>query len=536
MLLNMEERIYEEPIENRIEKMQKTELILIIDFGGQYCHLIARRIRELKVYSEILPYSAKTTEIERFREKYDLKGIILSGGPCSVYEKDSPSVGKEFIGYIEKNDLPLLGICYGHQLIAHLTGGKVVPGGRKEYGITEMTLDKKAGIFKGLSDKEKVWMSHADNVTDLPKGFETLAHSGNAPIAAYRKGNIYGIQFHPEVVHTVHGQAMLKNFVYEVCKCKGNWEMGDFIKESIEKIRGEAGDRKALIALSGGVDSSTAAVLVSKAVGKNLIAVFIDTGLMRKNEPESIKETFTKNFDLNFKLVDARERFFKALKGVTDPERKRKIIGEEFIRVFEEEAKKAGADFLVQGTIYPDRIESGIQSAATIKSHHNVGGLPEKYGLKIIEPLADLYKDEVRVIAKKLGLPDEIAYRHPFPGPGLAIRIVGEVTPETTRIVREADYIVKEEIKKSGLAKDLWQYFAVLLPVKSVGVQGDSRTYCNTVALRIVQSIDGMTANSAQIPYDVLEKISTRITNEIPEVNRVVYDLTHKPPGTIEWE
>ena len=516
--------------------MPKTECILIIDFGGQYCHLIARRIRELKVYSEILPYYSKTTDLDRLGEKYDLKGVIYSGGPCSVYEKDSPSIGKEYMNWMEKNDMPVLGICYGHQLIAHLSGGKVVPGGRKEYGITEIAVDKKAGIFKGLSDREQVWMSHGDNVVELPKGFEVLANSPNTQIAAYRNGKVYGIQFHPEVVHTISGQKMLKNFVYEVCKCKGNWEMGDFIKESVEKIKKDTGNKKALIALSGGVDSSTAAILVSKALGKNLTAVFIDTGLMRKNEPESIKEIFTRDFDLNFKLVDASERFFKSLKGVTDPERKRKIIGEEFIRVFEEEAKKTGAEFLVQGTIYPDRIESGLQNAATIKSHHNVGGLPEKYGLKIIEPLADLYKDEVRVIAKKLGLPDEIALRHPFPGPGLAIRIVGEVSPESTRIVREADYIVKDEINKSGLAKDLWQYFAVLLPVKSVGVQGDSRTYRATIALRIVQSVDGMTANFAQIPWEVLEKISTRITNEVPEVNRVVYDLTHKPPGTIEWE
>ncbi len=516
--------------------MAKTELIIIIDFGGQYCHLIARRIRENKVFSEILPYFAKTSEIDGFREKYDLKGIVFSGGPCSVYEKNSPAVSREFLEYVEKNNIPLLGICYGHQLIAHLMGGKVVPGGRKEYGITEISVDKKVGIFKGLSSKERVWMSHGDNVTDLSKGFEELAHSDNAPIAAYRKGDIYGIQFHPEVVHTVHGKEILKNFVYEVCKAKGNWEMGDFVKESVEKIKKKVGSGRALIALSGGVDSSTAAVLVSKAVGMNLTAVYVDTGLMRKNESESIEKTFTKGFDLNFKLVDAKERFFTALKGVTDPEKKRKTIGELFIRVFEEEAKKIKSDYLVQGTIYPDRIESGIQSAATIKSHHNVGGLPEKLGLSIIEPLADLYKDEVRIIAKKIGLPDEIANRHPFPGPGLAIRIIGEVNPESTRIVREADYIVREEIEKTGLDKDLWQYFAVLLPVKSVGVQGDARTYCNTIALRIVQSKDGMTANFAEMPWNLLEKISTRITNEIPEVNRVVYDLTHKPPGTIEWE
>jgi len=399
--------------------MAKTELILIVDFGGQYCHLIARRIRENRVFSEILPYSTTTGEIEKFREKYDLKGIIFSGGPCSVYEKSSPSVSREFLGYIEKNNIPLLGICYGHQLIAHLLGGKVAPGGRREYGMTELTIDRKAGIFKGLSTQEKVWMSHGDNVTELPEGFEVLAHSGNTPIAAYRKGNIYGIQFHPEVAHSVHGKEMLHNYIYEVCKAKGNWEMGDFIEESVEKIKRQIGREKAIIALSGGVDSSVAAVLVSKAIGKNLTAVYVDTGLMRKNESESIQKTFTEGFDLNFRLIDAKDRFFSALKGVTDPEKKRKIIGELFIRIFEEEAGKIKSGFLVQGTIYPDRIESGIHSAATIKSHHNVGGLPEKYNLKIIEPLADLYKDEVRAIGKNYGLPDGITNRQPFPGPGL---------------------------------------------------------------------------------------------------------------------
>ncbi|MBN2251545.1 MAG: glutamine-hydrolyzing GMP synthase [Candidatus Altiarchaeota archaeon] len=516
--------------------MAKTELILIVDFGGQYCHLIARRIRELSVYSEIVSHAAGTKELERFDRDYDLKGVIFSGGPASVYDKGSPKVSREFMDWIVEKNLPLLGLCYGHQLIVKMLGGKVVPGGRKEYGIAEMVVDKKEGIFEGLSDREKVWMSHGDNVTDLPEDFEVLAHTDNAPIAAYRKGNVYGIQFHPEVVHTVHGKEILENYVREVCGCKGNWVMGDFIAESVEKIKREIGDRKALIALSGGVDSSAAAVLTSKAVGRNLTAVFIDTGLMRKNEPQQIADIFTKGFDLDFRSVDASDRFFKELAGITDPEKKRKAIGETFIRVFEEEAKKTGAEYLVQGTIYPDRIESGTEHAATIKTHHNVGGLPSHLKLKIIEPLADLYKDEVRVIAKKLGLPDEIAYRHPFPGPGLAIRIIGEATRESAGIVREADYIVKDEIKRSGLAKDLWQYFAVLLPVKSVGVQGDARTYMNTIALRIVQSVDGMTANAAKMPYEVLEKISTRITNEIPEVNRVVYDLTHKPPGTIEWE
>lgn len=518
--------------------MTKTEFIAIIDFGGQYCHLIARRIRELKVYSEILPYSTKIKDMGKYAEKYHLKGVILSGGPCSVYDKESPKIDKALFNWIKENNIPLLGICYGHQLIAYCEGAKVSSRGKKEYGIAKIRIDKKIGIFRGLKDTEQVWMSHGDNVTNLPKEYETLAHTDDAPVAAYwnTKKNIFGVQFHPEVVHTTHGMKMFENFVYEVCRCKGNYLVGDFIRESIEKIRKQVGDRKALIALSGGVDSSAAAVLMSKAIGKNLTAIFIDTGFMRKDEPEYITKVFTTKFDMNFKCVDASKKFIDALKGVTEPEKKRKIIGEMFIRVFEEEAKRIGSDFLVQGTIYPDRIESGMQSAATIKSHHNVGGLPEKLGLKIIEPLADLYKDEVRVIAERLGLPHEIAFRHPFPGPGLAIRIIGEANEESARIIREANFIVEDEIHKAGLEKDLWQFFAVLLPVKSVGVQGDSRTYRNTIALRIVQSIDGMTANFAQIPYPVLEKISTKITNQIPEVNRVVYDLTHKPPGTIEWE
>jgi GMP synthase (glutamine-hydrolysing) len=515
-----------------------TECILILDFGGQYCHLIARRIRELSVYSEILPYSAKVADVRQYAKKYELKGIILSGGPCSVYEEGSPKMDKGLFAWIKEKKMPLLGICYGHQLIAAYDGGKVASGGRKEYGITTIKIGKKTGILKGLKDEERVWMSHGDNVTALPADYEALAGSMNAPYVAFGNAEekIFGIQFHPEVVHTKSGMKILKNFAYGVCGCRGDWKMGDFIHESVEKIRKEVGGGRALIALSGGVDSSTAAVLISKAIGRNLTAVFIDTGLMRKNEPQTVEHTFTTGFDLNFRRIDASKRFFGALKGVTDPEQKRKIIGETFIRVFEDAAREAGADYLVQGTIYPDRIESGIKDAATIKSHHNVGGLPAELGLKLIEPLADLYKDEVRVIAKKLGLPEEIVNRHPFPGPGLAIRIIGEASFESARIVREADFIVQEEIISAGLEKDLWQYFAVLLPIKTVGVQGDARTYRNTIALRIVQSVDGMTANFAQIPYNVLEKISTRITNEIPEVNRVVYDLTHKPPGTIEWE
>ncbi len=511
-----------------------TDCILVLDFGGQYCHLIARRIRELNVYSEIVSPDITPEEIAKYNRRYDVKGLIISGGPQSVYEENAPRFDKNLLDL----DLGILGLCYGHQLIAHYVGGRVEPGERKEYGITKAIIDKPVGILKDLNKEGRVWMSHSDTVLEMPDNYEVLAHTDNSPVAAFKhkKKRIYGLQWHPEVVHTVNGEKMFRNFVYDVCKCKGNWIMEDFIEESIKKIKERMGNKKAIIALSGGVDSSMAAILAHRAMGKNLTAVFVDTGLMRKNEPESIKRIFTEDFDLNFRFIDAKERFFKALKGTEDPEEKRRIIGELFIRIFEEVARDIGAEFLIQGTIYPDRIESGTQHAFTIKSHHNVGGLPDVLGLEIVEPLEDLYKDEVRVVAKKLGLPDEIAYRHPFPGPGLAIRIIGEVTPESTGIVREADAIVKEEIKKAGLEKELWQFFAILLPIKTVGVQGDIRTYRNTVALRIVQSVDGMTANFAEIPYDVLERISTRITNEIPEVNRIVYDITHKPPGTVEWE
>ncbi len=511
------------------------ECVLVMDFGGQYCHLIARRIRELGVYSEIIPPAA---DLGDYGDRYEIKGFILSGGPQSVYEKDSQRLREEFMKHIRDENIPVLGICYGHQVIAFYEGGEIESGGMKEYGVTDMVVDKSVSILKGLSRKEKVWMSHSDTVTGMPPGYEILAHTRNSPVVAFRhrKKQIYGVQFHPEVVHTEKGVQVFRNYLFNICKCKGNWEMGDFIEESIEKINTAIGEKKAVIALSGGVDSSTAAVLAHRAIGKQLTSVFIDTGLMRKNEPESIQKTFTEDFHLNFRFVDAKERFFKVLEGVSDPEEKRKIIGETFIKVFEDVAREVGADYLIQGTIYPDRIESGLKDAATIKTHHNVGGLPEVLGIEIVEPLQDLYKDEVREVARKLGLPEEISERHPFPGPGLAIRVIGEVTRESVAIVKEADAIVKEEIKSAGLEKGLWQFFAVLLSIKTVGVQGDVRTYRNTVALRIVESVDGMTANFAEIPYVVLERISTRITNEIPEVNRVVYDLTHKPPGTIEWE
>ncbi len=510
------------------------ECILILDFGGQYCHLIARRIRELGVYSEIVSPRITPEDIKEYMRTYDVKGIIISGGPQSVYDKNAPRFDPEILEF----DIGILGLCYGHQLLAQHYGGTVEPAQKKEYGVTEVIVDKTKGILKYLESIEQVWMSHSDNISSMPEDFEVLAHTKNTPVAAFghKEKKIYGAQWHPEVVHTKNGMRIFKNFALEICDCTGNWEMGDFIEESIENIKTKVAGKKAVIALSGGIDSSTAAILAHRAIDKNLIATYVDTGLMRKNESEMIAEIFKKEFNLNFKVIDAKKRFFNALLGVTDPEEKRKKIGETFIRVFEDEAKGFDADFLIQGTIYPDRIESGTEHAQTIKSHHNVGGLPEALGLELIEPLRDLYKDEVRNVAKKLGLPEEIVKRHPFPGPGLAIRIIGEVNPESTEIVREADAIVKEEIKKSGLEQELWQFFAVLLPVKSVGVQGDARTYSNTIALRIVQSVDGMTANFARVPYEILEKISTRITNEIPQVNRVVYDLTHKPPGTIEWE
>jgi len=510
------------------------DCILVLDFGGQYCHLIARKVREFKVYSEIVPPDLTSEDVDEYKKRYNVKGIIISGGPKSVYGKDILKFNRDLLNL----GLGILGLCYGHQLIAHTVGGNVKPGKKKEYGVTNAIIDKPKGILKDLSGEEKVWMSHSDTVVEIPAEYEILAHTENTPVAAFghKKKEIYGVQWHPEVIHTENGKKIFENFLFDICNCEPNWEMKDFIQETVRELKQGVGDKKAIIALSGGVDSSTAAVLTSKAIGKNLYAIYVDTGLMRKNETKSIKKIFTKKFDLNLIIVDACKEFFKALKRVEDPEEKRKIIGEKFIRVFEKKAEKIKADFLVQGTIYPDRIESGTKTADKIKSHHNVGGLPHDLKLDLVEPLQDLYKDEVREVAKKLGLPDEIVYRHPFPGPGLAIRIIGEVTSEAVDIVRKADYIVTEEIKRANLEKDLWQAFAVLLPVKSVGVQGDVRTYKNAIALRIVQSQDGMTANFARIPYDVLERISTRITNEISQVNRVVYDLTHKPPGTIEWE
>jgi GMP synthase (glutamine-hydrolysing) len=513
----------------------KYDTILVLDFGGQYCHLIGRRIRELGVYSEIVAHDIKSEEIKFLNEKFNVKGLIFSGGPASVYEQNAPKPNPQILDL----EVPILGLCYGHQLIAQMVGGKVTKAKQKEYGIAYVKIDNPLGVLKGLNRKEKVWMSHGDTVFSIPSDFEVLAHTENCPVAAFKHKEkpIYGLQWHPEVIHTKNGMQMLRNFVFEVCKCKANWKIEDIIEKMIEEVKKEVGGEKAIIALSGGIDSSVATAIAAKALNSNLTAVFVDHGFMRENEPEFVKKTFQK-FKLNLIIADAQKRFLEKLKGVTDPEKKRKIIGEEFIRVFEEVAEKTGANYLIQGTIYPDRIESGFRKFSDkIKTHHNVAGLPTKMKFKkIVEPLRDLYKDEVRRVAKILKLPKEIVFRQPFPGPGLAVRVIGELTEEKVRIVKKADKIVREEIEKSGLEENLWQYFAVLTDVKATGVKGDTRAYGYVVAVRVVESREAMTASFARIPYEVLEKISTRITNEIAEVSRVVYDITHKPPATIEWE
>ena len=511
------------------------DAVLVVDFGGQYCHLIARRIRELNVYSEIVPSDISREEIEEINRRLQIKGMILSGGPYSVYEPEAPKIDLQILNL----GIPILGLCYGHQLIAHLLGGKVMHGAKQEFGIAYISIDKPDEILKGLKSIEKVWMSHGDTVQSLPEGFEVLAHTENCPVAAFRHKErmLYGLQWHPEVAHTENGMAVLRNFVFGICGCKAEWNPSTLIDGKVEEIKREVGDGKAIIALSGGIDSSVSALIAAKALGDRLNAVFVDHGFMREGEPEFVKETFEK-MDVKIIVIDAREQFFKKMKGIVDPEEKRKIIGREFIRVFEEEAKRIGAEYLIQGTIYPDRIESGFRKhSEKIKSHHNVAGLPTKIRFKkIIEPLKDLYKDEVRIIAKKLGLPDEIVHRQPFPGPGLAVRVIGEVTPEKVGLLRKADKIVSEEIEKSGLNGKLWQYFAVLTDTKSTAVKGDARAYGFVLAVRAVESREAMTASFARLPYDVLERISTRITNEIPQITRVVYDITHKPPATIEWE
>jgi GMP synthase (glutamine-hydrolysing) len=513
----------------------KYDTILVLDFGGQYCHLIGRRIREQSVYSEIVPHDITPNEIKTLNEKFNIKGLILSGGPASVYESNAPKFDPRII----ETNLPILGLCYGHQLIAQITKGKIEPAKCKEYGIAYVTIDNPAGVLKGLSEKEKVWMSHGDTVFSMPPEFEVLAHTENCPVAAFRhkRKPIYGLQWHPEVIHTENGMRMLHNFIFEVCRCKANWQMEDLIEKMVKEIKSEVDEGKAIIGLSGGIDSSVATALAAQALNDRLTAVFVDHGFMREGEPETVRSAFQK-FKINLVMANAQKRFMKKLEGVIDPEQKRKIIGEEFIRVFEEIAENAGAEYLIQGTIYPDRIESGFRKHSDkIKTHHNVAGLPAKIKFKrILEPLRDLYKDEVRKVAKMLGLPNEIVSRQPFPGPGLAVRIIGELTEQKVNVAKKADRIVREEIEKSGLTENLWQYFAVLTDTKATGVRGDARAYGYVVAVRVVESREAMTASFAKVPYPILEKISTRITNEIPEVTRVVYDITHKPPATIEWE
>lgn len=511
--------------------MKNNELILILDFGGQYNQLIARRVRECNVYSEVVPFDIS---IEKIKEK-NPKGIIFTGGPASVYGEDSPRCAE---GIFELG-IPVLGICYGMQLMTYTLGGNVARANKREYGTTDVSIDNSSLLFEGFENTNGFLMSHTDFVEKVPEGFKNIGHTSSCPNAAMenKEKNLYGIQFHPEVNSSINGTQVIKNFLFNICKCSGDWIISSFVEESIAKLKEKIGDKKALCALSGGVDSSVAAVLLSKAIGKNLTCIFVDHGLLRKNEGDEVEDVF-KNQDINFIRVNAKDRFLAKLSGVSDPETKRKIIGEEFIRVFEEEAKKIGTvDFLVQGTIYPDVIESGLGKSSVIKSHHNVGGLPDYVDFKeIIEPLRDLFKDEVRKTGLELGMPENLVFRQPFPGPGLAIRVIGDITEDKLNILKDADYIFREEIANAGLNKNINQYFAVLTNLKSVGVMGDERTYDYTVALRAVETTDFMTGVWSRIPYEVLEKVSSRIVNEVDHVNRVVYDITSKPPATIEWE
>jgi GMP synthase (glutamine-hydrolysing) len=517
--------------------------IVILDFGSQYTQVIARRVRECQVYSQILRHDAPAAEIKALNPK----GLILSGGPASVYGKGAPQPDPAIFGL----GVPILGICYGMQLMAHQLGGKVEHSARREYGRGQLQANPGCALFTGLGEVVDIWNSHGDKVTKLPRGFRAVGHTDNSPYAAIEqpKKNFYGIQFHPEVVHTPRGKEIIQNFVYGICGCQMDWTMGSFIEQTCAEIRAQVGNDHVVLGLSGGVDSSVAAALLHKAIGDQLTCVFVNNGLLRENEAQSVQRIFGDNFHIKLKYVNASTRFLKRLKGVTSPERKRKIIGNEFVRVFEDAVKsltrnqKRGTrnrfQFLAQGTLYPDVIESvaiGGNPAALIKSHHNVGGLPKNMKFKLVEPLRELFKDEVREVGAQLGLPKEVVQRQPFPGPGLAVRILGEITPERLRILRDADTIVVSEMKASEWYYKVWQSFAVLLPVRSVGVMGDERTYENTVALRIVESQDGMTADWVRLPYDVLARISTRIINEVKGVNRVCYDISSKPPATIEWE
>ena len=506
--------------------------ILILDFGGQYSQLIARRVRECNVYSIIRPYDFSLEDIKDINPD----GIIFSGGPNSVTASDTPQVDPKIFDL----EIPILGICYGLHLMSSLMpGGEVKKAEHGEYGKAKLDIIKEDMLFSNIDTNTQVWMSHGDQVENIPDGFEVLARTEITPVAAMfnPQKQLYGVQFHPEVVHTIQGKDILRNFLFKICKVKADWTMADYINQQVEKIRDEVGDRKVICGLSGGVDSSVASALVHKAIGDQLTCIFVDHGLLRKGEGRQVKRTFAEEFNVPLVYVDARERFLNKLEGVEKPEQKRKIIGNEFIRVFEEEAgKMEDARYLVQGTIYSDVIESGKDEAATIKSHHNVGGLPEEMELDLIEPLRLLFKDEVRKIGEVLGLPEDIVWRQPFPGPGLAIRIIGSVTPEKLQMLQDSDAIVQEEIKEAGLYKEIWQSFAVLPDLRSVGVMGDERTYGYPIILRAVTSDDAMTADWARLPYELLERISTRVVNEVEPINRVVYDVTSKPPGTIEWE
>lgn len=518
----------------KIQKAKSKDIILVLDFGSQYTQLITRRIRENKVFSKIVPYNISAKEIEEIKPK----GLVFSGGPMSVYDKKAPMPDMGLF----KLGIPILGVCYGMQAICNLFGGKVNQSDDREYGRAELFIDNNKDLFMNMPTNITCWMSHSDEIKKLPQGFVSLGHTLNAPFAAIgnRAKKIYGVQFHPEVIHTQRGSQILNNFMFQICGCFPRWTMSRFVEAAIKQINETVGNKKVILGLSGGVDSSVTAMILNKAIGKKLYCIFVDNGLLRKNEVNSVKRTFSGHFNMNLICTESEQRFLDRLKGITDPEQKRKIIGDEFIKVFMDTAKRIkDVDFLAQGTLYPDVIESFSPTGGpsdVIKSHHNVGGLPKDLKFKLVEPLRELFKDEVRAIGKQLGLPDIILKRQPFPGPGLAIRIIGEVNKERLEILREADDRVLDEIKKAGLYNDMWQAFAVLLPIKTVGVMGDQRTYENVVAIRCVNSVDGMTADWAQLPYEVLGKISNRIINEVKGVNRVVYDVSSKPPATIEWE